>query len=47
MRIHLRGLFRSVDILMRENPSYFADGAARPDTAVPPAASRSRSSASG
>jgi DNA-binding GntR family transcriptional regulator len=30
MRAHLRGLFRSVDILMQENPSYFADDAARP-----------------
>jgi DNA-binding GntR family transcriptional regulator len=48
MRVHLRGLFRSVGILMQENPSYFADDAARPDTAAGlPAVSRSRSSASG
>jgi DNA-binding GntR family transcriptional regulator len=37
MRNHLRGLFRSVDILMKQNASYFADDAAglpsRPDAA--------------
>jgi DNA-binding GntR family transcriptional regulator len=29
MRTHLRGLFRSIDILMNENASYFQDDAAR------------------
>jgi DNA-binding GntR family transcriptional regulator len=29
MRTHLRGIFRSVEILMKENASYFADGALR------------------
>lgn len=27
MRAHLRGVFRSIEILQRENPGYFADGA--------------------
>jgi DNA-binding GntR family transcriptional regulator len=28
LRVHLRGLFRSVDVLMKQNPNYFADKAA-------------------
>jgi len=32
MRVHLRGLFRSVEILMKENASYFADDAAQVPT---------------
>jgi DNA-binding GntR family transcriptional regulator len=27
MRVHLRGLFRSVDVLMKQNPDYFAEKA--------------------
>jgi DNA-binding GntR family transcriptional regulator len=51
MRVHLRGLFRSVEILMKENASYFADDVKevptlppRVSAAGPPtAAKRSRS----
>ena len=41
MRVHLRGLFRSVDILKSENASYFAD-----DAQVPTAPSRATVAAS-
>jgi GntR family transcriptional regulator, rspAB operon transcriptional repressor len=35
MRVHLRGLFRSVEILKKENASYFADDAALAPTPPP------------
>jgi GntR family transcriptional regulator, rspAB operon transcriptional repressor len=35
MRVHLRGLFRSVEILKKENASYFADDAALVPTPPP------------
>jgi DNA-binding GntR family transcriptional regulator len=40
MRVHLRGLFRSVEILKQENASYFADDAALAPT-LPPRVSAS------
>ena len=33
LRTHLRGLFRSVELLMKQNPSYFAEAA---ESAAPP-----------
>jgi DNA-binding GntR family transcriptional regulator len=35
MRLHLRGLFRSVELLKKQNPDYFAEEA-RPAPSAPP-----------